>query len=154
MRITIEGLKETYDVLDDIVDQYPYETVVAVTEDVYRNAMENLKPHWRTGRLENNLTYRVHRNPTVGEVYVQDNGMMVEWDLRRVNYAMFVHFGTRPHEITPKHKKALRWTSMEKFVFAKRVEHPGYKGDPFLYNALQETMSKLDQIFTKVYDGL
>ena len=33
-------------------------------------------------------------------------------------YALFVHDGTKPHQILPRAKKALRWTSGGKFVFA------------------------------------
>ncbi len=49
--------------------------------------------------------------------------------------ALFVHWGTRPHTIRPKAKKALRWPAGGAFAFAKVVHHPGYAGDPWLARA-------------------
>ena len=47
-------------------------------------------------------------------------------------HAKFVHDGTRPHLIKPKNKRMLRWPGGGSgFVFAKSVNHPGYRGDPW-----------------------
>jgi hypothetical protein len=35
------------------------------------------------------------------------------------------------------------------FAFAKKVEHPGYRGDEFLYNAAKETFRNIDRIWNK-----
>lgn len=61
------------------------------------------------------------------------------------NYAAFVEFGTRPHIITPRQKKALRWAATAAgrrltgsprvgaaVIFATRVHHPGTKPYPFM----------------------
>jgi hypothetical protein len=67
------------------------------------------------------------------------------------NYAAFVEFGTRAHEITPNAKRALRWAATSAgarltgtprkaaqrgalggVVFATRVHHPGTRPQPFL----------------------
>ena len=48
---------------------------------------------------------------------------------------IYLHQGTRPHDIEPRSKKVLRWTSGGKFVFAKRAHNPGIKKDPFIFNA-------------------
>lgn len=161
MNITIDGITETFELMDKIVEKYPFEVVVAVTEDIYKNAKETIRPHTlnHTGsggsRLENNLNFRVHSKPSPnGEVFIDDAGMLVQHKHRSVNYAMFVHFGTKPHIIEPNKKKALRWAGANGFVFAKKVKHKGYKGDPFMTKASQQTFKKLDQIFTKVYDGI
>lgn len=59
-----------------------------------------------------------------------------EWeighDLQVAPHALFVHWGTRPHKIKPKNKKMLRFPVGGKFAFAREVNHPGYKGDPWL----------------------
>lgn len=155
MTLTITGIKELQDLTNDIVTKYPYEVVVEITEEVYKQAKKNIIPHSRPqGQLETNLDKRVYRNPSRGEVYIDDSGMLVHWRGQPRNYAIFVHFGTAPHDITPKNKKALRWNTVGGFAFAKKVEHPGYKGDPFMTKAAQTTFTKLDQIFTRVYDGL
>jgi len=63
------------------------------------------------------------------------NGREVGHDPNRAPHAVFVQLGTRPHEIRPKNKKALRWASGGKFFFAGKVKHPGYRGDPYLLDA-------------------
>lgn len=60
-------------------------------------------------------------------------------------YAAYVEHGTRPHEITPQAKKALRFAASASgrrlsgsprrgaaVVFATRVHHPGTKAQPYL----------------------
>jgi hypothetical protein len=60
------------------------------------------------------------------------------------HYAAYVERGTRPHIITPKNKKVLRWAANGsgrltgaartggQVRFAKRVRHPGTKAQPFM----------------------
>jgi len=69
------------------------------------------------------------------------------------NYASFVEYGTRPHEITPRAAKALRFAvggnrrlsgsprSGAPVVFARRVHHPGTKPYPFLVPAAKRAIS-------------
>lgn len=45
-------------------------------------------------------------------------------------------FGTEPHTIRPRRKKALRFVSGGRVVFAMRVRHPGTRANPFLTRAL------------------
>lgn len=72
-------------------------------------------------------------------------------------HVAFIHNGTRPHPILPKNaslatqkanagkfklekgsRLVLRWaTPGGKFAFARHVNHPGTKADPFLYAALE-----------------
>jgi hypothetical protein len=44
-----------------------------------------------------------------------------------------VLYGTRPHKIETKNKKALRFSykNLDEFIYRKSVYHPGYKGDDF-----------------------
>ena len=54
-------------------------------------------------------------------------------------YALHVEYGTKPHEIRPKNKRALRWASAggkNGWAFAKVVKHPGTAPKPFLRPAL------------------
>lgn len=53
-------------------------------------------------------------------------------------YAVFVHDGTKPHEIRPKNKKALKTP----FGPRKKVNHPGTKANPYLQNAVDNYDSK------------
>jgi hypothetical protein len=68
-------------------------------------------------------------------------------------YAGYVEFGTRPHEITPRAKKALRFAATAAgrrltgtprkgaaVVFAKRVHHPGTRPHPFMRPAAEKAI--------------
>lgn len=55
-----------------------------------------------------------------------------------VDYAKFVHDGTRPHVIRPIRAQALRFTVGNRVVYAKVVHHPGTRARPFLDRALAE----------------
>lgn len=93
------------------------------------NLARALAPVGRTGDLKRSIRHRVRRT-----IY----GYTAEiWST--APYAIFVHEGTRPHEIRPNPpRKALRFASGGggRIVFARRVHHPGTKAQPFLKDAL------------------
>lgn len=76
-------------------------------------------------------------------------GREVGHDPQRAPHALFVNLGTRPHEIRPKKKRALRWAGGGLFHFAKVVRHPGYRGDAYMIAAatlaVREFRAILDQ---------
>jgi len=55
-----------------------------------------------------------------------------------VTYGIDVEFGTAPHIIRPRTKKALKFKSGGKDVFAKKVKHPGTPAQPFFRPALDQ----------------
>lgn len=73
----------------------------------------------------------------VASIYLRRVGESYEigHDAQRAPHALFVHWGTRPHKIEPKNKKALRWAGGGVFFFAKRINHPGNKADPWMVRA-------------------
>lgn len=52
-------------------------------------------------------------------------------------YADYVERGTGPHKIEPKHAGALHWESGGESVFARVVNHPGTKPNPFVEKAVE-----------------
>jgi hypothetical protein len=69
------------------------------------------------------------------------------------SYALYVHEGTKAHDIRPKNRKALRFPadggsstlggrvrSGGKVRFAKRVRHPGTKANPFMLRGAQKAV--------------
>lgn len=46
--------------------------------------------------------------------------------------ALMHHEGTRPHIILPRTARALRFESHGKIIYAKKVNHPGTKANPYL----------------------
>jgi hypothetical protein len=57
------------------------------------------------------------------------------------NYAAFVEFGTRPHEIRPRNRKALRWKSGGAYRFARVVQHPGTRAQPYMIPGAEKAIS-------------
>lgn len=97
----------------------------------YEFAQESADKHTKTGELARSVNMRRD-----GE------GWFIGHDPGPV-YALFVHWGSKPHAIAPKNKRALRWASGGKFRFAKRVNHPGYRGDPYFVRAA----ARIPQLF-------
>jgi len=90
-----------------------------------------LAPEGKTGDLKRSISFR-----PIG------NG---QWEVvANTRYALFVHEGTRPHLIpkTPKTNADrpawLRWVDQEtgEVRFARQVNHPGTRPQPFLLGAL------------------
>ena len=53
-------------------------------------------------------------------------------------YAVYHHDGTRPHVIRPRRKRVLKFQSGGQTVFARKVNHPGTRANPFLLRAAQQ----------------
>lgn len=80
-------------------------------------------------------------------------------------YAAAVEYGTKPHVIVPRNRKALAWggartlggrlrSGASPTHFARRVRHPGTKAKPYLRPGMQKA---LDQVgvgeVIKLWDG-
>tara|TARA_R110000868_G_scaffold70292_1_gene206629 strand:+ start:420 stop:857 length:438 start_codon:yes stop_codon:yes gene_type:complete len=114
------------------LEKYVIRNLAQVAQD---NAESGADRHSKTGALRQSL----YNRPVV-------DGRAVGHDRNRAPYAAFVLLGTRPHKITPKRKKALRWAAGGKFFFAKSVNHPGYRGDNYLLRAATEAVRQFDRI--------
>lgn len=79
------------------------------------------------GRLRNSI----HLNPQIEgySTYRLSDG---------VDYGVDVEFGTSPHIIRPKSKKALKFKIDNKTIFSKGVMHPGTEAQPFFRPALDQ----------------
>lgn len=53
-----------------------------------------------------------------------------------LSYALVHHEGSRPHVITPKNAKMLRFTSKGRVVYARTVLHPGTRPNRYLADNL------------------
>lgn len=92
----------------------------------------------RTGGLERAVESEVTDGGFHGVVFLNE---------RKADYGPCVHEGSRVHVIRPRNKRVLRWPGKGGFVFSKIAHHPGYKGDPFLYDALDDNSAEIDKIF-------
>jgi hypothetical protein len=76
------------------------------------------------------ISVKAQRVRVVGRVYT------------KVNYAWFVHEGTKPHVIRPRNKKALKFKVGGRTIIVSKVNHPGTKSRPFLRTATLETAGR------------
>lgn len=82
-----------------------------------------------TGRLKNSISFNVKDEDTI--------------EISMASYGEAVEFGTLPHIIRPKSKKALKFKSGGETVFAKKVNHPGTQPQPFIRRTLQLKLPRI-----------
>lgn len=85
-----------------------------------------------TGRLRASIKGQLSRTWTLRPQYT------ISTD---VEYASFVHDGTRPHVIRPRNAQVLRFVVDGRVVFARVVHHPGTRARPFIDRAVRETVA-------------
>ena len=142
MQINIKDSKGIFSYIDKESKEFSKQKVRDTTQKAYENVKLFAKPHRVSGTLEKNIRHKIKDN--AGIVWIDNDGMMKEWNGKQINYVQFVLYGSKPHPIEPKNKKALRFVSFGNFIFSKRVKkHPGYKGDDFMKKAMQKTMESL-----------
>jgi hypothetical protein len=93
--------------------------------DVEAYVRQEADKHTKTGALIQSVFSRKE----------SDSAYRVGHDLQRAPHALFVHWGAKPHVIVPNKKKALRWASGDRFIFARMVNHPGNKEDTWMLRA-------------------
>jgi hypothetical protein len=91
---------------------------------------------WRTGFLAQ--TFRAEL--TTG---------MLRW-FPTASYAPFVEFGTAPHTVYPKEKKALFWPGAAHPV--RMVNHPGSKPNQFMERIVSESQGEINDQFGKALE--
>jgi hypothetical protein len=72
--------------------------------------------------------------------------------------AIGLHNGRPAHVIKPRNKLILRFPVNGQFVFARSVNHPGNKPDPFLFNAAEKEepmiQSRFEAVVAKILNSL
>ena len=84
----------------------------------------------RTGALRASLHMRHMRDPRGQQIWIGS----------KLNYALAHHEGTKPHVITPKSGKMLRFVSRGQVVYAHSVNHPRTKANKYLADALRDKL--------------
>jgi hypothetical protein len=74
---------------------------------------------------------------------------MLRW-FPTASYAPYVEFGTKPHTILPKDKKALFWPGAAHPV--RRVNHPGTKPNQFMERIITESQGEINGQFGKALE--
>ena len=91
------------------------------------------------GNLRSSINHKVNKAKKV--TYLGTNS----------DYALPVEKGSVPHTIRPKTANTLSWISKggNRF-YAKSVNHPGTKAQPFLTPAIEKNMKKLETLVNKI----
>jgi len=126
LSIQIKGIKQLRSRLDNLEDLGPLMRDLALTAV---GEQKRLAPV-RTG----NLRRSIH----VGHVSTRSADTVAQAD-----YAAAVEFGTKPHEIRPRNRRALRWKDGNRYRFATRVQHPGTRAQPYMIPGAQRAIAGL-----------
>ena len=135
--VNIDGLKT----LQQNFQKAPVTVFKRMTQAINKSALlittavKNVTPV-KTGNLRNSI------RPAFSTLYASISP--------HVNYAIYVHEGTRPHDIYPVRKKALYWKGALHPV--KVVHHPGSKANPFMAIGLENAKGDVEAEFQKQTD--
>lgn len=135
IRVEVAGVDTVQHALQEIPQRLESAVLQQMSQIVYDHAERAIDKHTKTGALRQSLYNRAI-----------PGGREIGNDPDRAPHAVFVHWGTRPHDIRPKEKKALRWAGPGGFIFSKFVRHPGYKGDAYLVAAAREAVRRMPEI--------
>jgi len=67
-----------------------------------------------------------------------------------VPYAVYVEYGTAPHEIRPVFSNVLAFKVNGRMVFTPIVHHPGTKPNPFLRRTLEDVQKKIPELWDEI----
>jgi hypothetical protein len=132
-----EGMSEAVGTLRKLPAHLEKSTLLKMTQVAYDEAQKGAGRHTRPGQTTGALWKSLYNRPI-------PNGREIGHDPHLAPHAVFVQLGTKPHEIRPKNeisprnkkrKAALRWAAGGKFFTFAKVKHPGYRGDPYLFDA-------------------
>ena len=104
----------------------------------YAYALMSAKAPVRSGRLLGSIREQVRGlEATIGPT---------------VPYAIYVEYGTRPHEIRPVYASVLRFEVEGKIVFTPIVHHPGTRPQAFVRETADVTKEKIPELWKEVFE--
>ena len=151
---SMDNIQKQFDALKSGGVSSAYRALMKVAFKIKSEAQLRLtgRGHIVTSRLKNSIFVKSKKmndvqNATNSLTYSDGQGKSYKSDLTTVNlgenefaigtnveYAPAIELGARPHVIEVKNKKVL---SDGKRFFGRRVNHPGFAGDSFLYWAMK-----------------
>ena len=149
---TMKHLSDQMDLVKKGAGESMYMALIKVAFKIKTEAQLRLtgRGHIITSRLKNSIFVKGQKpitRPDNSLTYTDTKGKSYKSDLStvklaanelaigtNVEYAPAIEFGSRPHVIEAKNRKAL---SNGKAIFGRRVNHPGWSGDSFLYWAMK-----------------
>ena len=144
IEVNVQGLEQVRAQFQRLVPEVRDQVLKGLAQVAFDAAQQQVDTHTQTGALARSLQLRK----------VDDAAWSIGHNQQTAPHALFVHWGTRPHTIRPRDKKALRWPSGQgagtRFLFAQFVRHPGYEGDPWLVKAADNAVQQFDAIVRRV----
>jgi len=71
----------------------------------------------------------------------------------KASYSIYVHEGTKPHDIFPVNKKVLA-DKRKKIIFGKRVRHPGTKPNQYMLRAVEKEINTITRYFDEAVNNI
>lgn len=143
IKIDISGDKAIQETFKQFIPKVQKQGLARLGAAIHDDVKQRIGKHTKSGALEQSLRW----------IKANDEHVIYN-DLQRAPHARFVHWGTRPHVIRPKKRKALRWPVGGTFAFAKKVNHPGYEGDAYFVKAAAEAPRLFAKIVTQLQKEL
>ena len=113
-------------------------TLSVIGNSYVEQTVENIKRkrlfRSRTGNLIQSIT-AVKESDTRVVIYGAGRNSFLE-------YGKFLEFGTAPHVIRPRERKALKIPTSKGFIFRKKVHHPGIRARHYFFGDYEEKMQK------------
>ena len=100
---------------------------------------------FRTGQLRQDIRYRQETTPGLHLIVYYATVPQAAWVIK----------GTRPHQILPRNAKALRWLGpggLGGARFARAVNHPGTKPNPFPERAIKPIGTAISLMFARAVE--
>lgn len=162
--VRFQGLNEATGTIRDLPPKLEKAVLLDLAAHCYDEAQVGARRHTKPGGT-GALFQSLYNRPI-------PKGREVGHDANRAPHAVFVNLGTRPHVIVgkpikprrvyakppnkvlggilrpwyTKTQKTLRWVIGNRFVFANNVNHPGYRGDGYLFAAATSALKALPAI--------
>lgn len=147
IELNIEGIEAVRKRFARLVPEVKEQVLEELATVAHETAELQVDTHFRDGDLGDSLDKRKE----------SENDWIIDHNLQVAPHALFVHWGTRAHDIRPRDRKALRWTGGQggdtHYIFARFVHHPGYAGDPWLVTAAEEAIRQFDAIVRDIQGG-
>lgn len=101
-----------------------YAGVAQAVKDDRVRALQNAAPVGERGAVKRGVRGSVSPGVDRFRITLEDEEPAAGWTDK----------GTRPHVIVPRQRRALRWSSGSQVIFARKVNHPGYRGSKWWQN--------------------
>lgn len=121
--------------------------------EAMRISLRDIQEQARAKHRFTTRTGDAERSIEASEVHTNNHTVRGEVGTTRL-ITIYLHQGTKPHNIMPRNKRVLRWADGGGFVFARRVKHPGTKKDPFIFDAADAQEAAIVSRFDKIIASL